>query len=125
LFEKIFDENLLYLTSLVCKYVGMLWVHTGNTKGGNITVPFTSYLTGLDESVLQIKTKNFSCHTANTKQVKQEVNDKVIFPPLVFPECIHCMDVDVGRKRERELMHHWDHGILTEGERAAQLTPLF
>jgi hypothetical protein len=29
----------------------------GNTKGGSITVPFTSCLTGLDESVLQIKTK--------------------------------------------------------------------
>jgi hypothetical protein len=31
-------------------------------------------LTGLDQSVLQIKTKNVSCHTANSKPVKQEVN---------------------------------------------------
>jgi hypothetical protein len=29
----------------------------GNTKGGSITVPLTSCLTGLDESVLKIKTK--------------------------------------------------------------------
>ncbi len=30
----------------------------GNTKGGSIIVPLTSCLTGLDSSVLQIKTKN-------------------------------------------------------------------
>ena len=39
---------------------------TGNTKGGSITVPLTSCLTGLDVSVLQIKTKNVSCHTADS-----------------------------------------------------------
>jgi len=39
----------------------------------------------LDSSVLQIKTKNVSVHTANTKLVKQEVNGIVILPPLVFP----------------------------------------
>jgi hypothetical protein len=58
---------------------------TGNTKGGRITVPLTSCLTGLDESVFQIKTKNFSCHTVDSKPVKQEVNGIVILPPLVFP----------------------------------------
>ncbi len=57
----------------------------GNTKGGSITVPLTSCLTGLDESVLQIKTKIVSCHTADSKPVKQEVNGTVILPPLVFP----------------------------------------
>ncbi len=35
----------------------------GNTKGGSITVPLTSCLTGLDESVLQIKTKIVRCHS--------------------------------------------------------------
>jgi hypothetical protein len=50
-----------------------------------MTVPLTSCLTDLDESVLQIKTKIVSCHTANSKLVKQEVNGKVILPPLVFP----------------------------------------
>jgi hypothetical protein len=38
----------------------------GNTKGGSITVPLTSCLTGFDYSVLQIKTKMVSCHTADT-----------------------------------------------------------
>ncbi len=57
----------------------------GNTKGGSITVLMTSCLTGLDKSVLQIKTKNVSCHTADSKPVKQEVNCTVILPPLVFP----------------------------------------
>ena len=55
----------------------------GILKG--ITVQLTSYLTGLDQSVLQIKAKNVCCHTANSKPVKQEVNGKVIPPPLVFP----------------------------------------
>jgi hypothetical protein len=57
----------------------------GNTKGGSITVPLTSCLTGLDYSVLEIKTKIVSCHTAVSKPVKQEVNGTVILPPLVFP----------------------------------------
>jgi hypothetical protein len=57
----------------------------GYKKGGSITVPLTSCLTGLDESVLQIKTKVVSCHTAHSKPVKQEVNSTVILPPLVFP----------------------------------------
>jgi hypothetical protein len=59
--------------------------YPGNTKGGRITVTLTSCLAGLDLSVLQIKTKIGSCHTADSKQVKQEVNCTVIFPPLVFP----------------------------------------
>ncbi len=57
----------------------------GNTKGGSMTVPLTSCLTGLDKSVLQIKTKIVSCHTADSKPVKQEVNGTMILPPLVFP----------------------------------------
>jgi hypothetical protein len=55
-----------------------------NIKGGSITVLLTSCLTGLDLSVLQIKTKIVSCHTAYSKPVKQEVNGTVILPPLVF-----------------------------------------
>jgi hypothetical protein len=42
-------------------------------------------LTGLDQSVLQIKTKSINCHIANSKPVKQEVNSRVILRPLVFP----------------------------------------
>ncbi len=58
---------------------------TGNTKGGSITVPLTSCLTGLDFSVLQIKSKIVSRHTTDFKPVKQEVNGTMILPPLVFP----------------------------------------
>jgi len=42
-------------------------------------------LTGLDESVLQ-KNKVVSCHTADSKPVKQEVNCTVMLPPLIFPD---------------------------------------
>jgi hypothetical protein len=45
-----------------------LTLMAGNTKGGSINVPLTSCLTGLDESVLQIKTKIVSCYTNNSKQ---------------------------------------------------------
>jgi hypothetical protein len=58
---------------------------TGNTKGGSIIILLTSCLTGLDKSVLQIKTKTVSCHTVDSKPVKQEVNRTVILPPLAFP----------------------------------------
>ena len=34
---------------------------------------------------MKIKTKIVSCHTADSKPVKQEVNGTVILPPLVFP----------------------------------------
>ncbi len=61
------------------------WACTGNTKGGSTTVPLTSCMTGLDYSVLQIRTKIVSSHTADSKPVKQEVNGIVILPPLVFP----------------------------------------
>jgi len=40
-------------------------------------------------SVLQIKTKIVSSHTADSKPVKQEANGTVILPPLVFPG--HCI----------------------------------
>ncbi len=33
------------------------------------------------------KQKLSSCHTADSKPVKQEVNSTVILPPLVFPAC--------------------------------------
>jgi hypothetical protein len=63
----------------------VLTTNQGILKGGCITVLLTSCFTGLDWSVLQIKTKIVSCHTADSKPVKQEVNSTVIPPPLVFP----------------------------------------
>jgi hypothetical protein len=35
---------------------------------------------------MKIKTKIVSCHTADSKPVKQEVNSTAILPPLVFPD---------------------------------------
>ncbi len=63
-----------------------MFTPAGNAKGGSIIVPLTSSLTGLDLSVLQIKTKIAHCHTSDSKPVKQEVNGTVILPPLVFPD---------------------------------------
>jgi len=60
----------------VCMH--LLLVYSGNTKGGSITF-------GLDLSVLQIKTKIVSCHTADSKPFKREVSGTVILPPFVFP----------------------------------------
>jgi hypothetical protein len=54
------------------------WNNAGNTKGGSINVPLTSGLTGLDRSVLKIKTKIVSCYTSDSKPVNQEVNGTVI-----------------------------------------------
>ncbi len=62
------------------------WMIPGNTKGGSITVPLTSYLTNLHKCVLQIKTKIVSCHTADSKPVKQEVNGTVILSLSVLPD---------------------------------------
>ncbi len=45
-----------------------LWYRgkAGNTKGESITVPLTSCLTDLDQSVLKIKTKIVSCLIADS-----------------------------------------------------------
>jgi hypothetical protein len=66
-----------------------MYVSSGNAKGGSITVLLTTCLTGLDWSVLQIKTEIVSCHTADSKPVKQEINGSVILTLLVFPGYIH------------------------------------
>ncbi len=63
-------------------------MQSGNTKGGSITVPLTSCLPGVNESILQIKTEIVSSHTADSTPVKQEVKGTVIPPPLVFPGTI-------------------------------------
>jgi len=40
---------------------------------------------------LEIKTKIVSCHTTDSRPVKQEVNGTVILPPLVFPGYKVCL----------------------------------
>ncbi len=75
------------LTTICTKFQVCLGVNLkpGNTKGGSITVPLTSCLTGLESAVWQLTIFAFSCKTEYSKPVKQEVNGTVILPPLVFP----------------------------------------
>ncbi len=63
-----------------------MYNNPGNTKGGSIILLLTSCLIGLNYSVLQIKAKIVSSHTADSKPVKQEVNGTGILPPVVFHE---------------------------------------
>jgi hypothetical protein len=81
-------SSAIQLSGLSSSTFGRRIVAPGNTKGGSITVPLTSCLTGLDKSLLQIKTKIASCHADDSKPVKQEVNSTVILLPLVFPGCL-------------------------------------
>jgi hypothetical protein len=52
---------------------------------------------------LQIKTNTVSCHTADSKPVKQEVNGTVIRPPLVFPVSSVRGFIEVGSVLEVEV----------------------
>jgi len=72
-------EGFVQLTHSGSNQYNLLVKEAGNTKGGRITILLTSCLTGLDKSVLKIKTKIVSCHTADSKPVKQ------LIPHLVFP----------------------------------------
>jgi hypothetical protein len=53
------------------------------------------------QAVLQIKTKIVSCHTADSKPVKQEVNGTVILPPSVFPGIgvKYVLSIDIERPK--------------------------
>ncbi len=85
----------VYINICICVFA-CVCVCARNIKGGSIiTVLLTSCFTGLDQSVLQIKTKIVSYHTAYSKPVKQEVNGTVILTPLVFPGVCVCVCVCV------------------------------
>jgi hypothetical protein len=56
---------------------------------GSIPVQLTSCFDLFGLVCFANKTKIVSCHTADSKPVKQEVNCTVILPPLVFPGYIH------------------------------------
>jgi hypothetical protein len=58
-------------------------------------------------SVLQIKTKNVSCRTADSKSVKQEVNGTVILPPLVFPDCCN-FDIEFEFELEKTIFKNFE-----------------
>ncbi len=52
---------------------------------------------------MQIKTKIASCHTADSKLVKQEVISTVILPLLVFPGLVF---VSKARGRRHDIRHN-------------------
>jgi hypothetical protein len=66
-------------------------LRSGNTKGGSITVPLTSCLTGSDWSVLQIKTKIVSCHTAVIQLIPNQSNRKSTVQNI-SPFSVPCLD---------------------------------
>jgi hypothetical protein len=82
---RVIIQNVVMFSAICCVMAFLqyptLRVKPGNTKGGSISVPLTSCLTGLDRSVFEIKTNIVSCQTADSKTVKQEVNGTVILPP--------------------------------------------
>jgi hypothetical protein len=75
---------------------------------------------------LQIKTEIISCHTADSKPVKQEVNGRMILPPLVLPD----QSVDARRFAKTTLGWYYinvfelfvNQGVINEGEDSLQLT---
>ncbi len=77
---------------MIFSYGAFPWAKSGNTKGGSITVPLTSCLTGLESAVWQLTIFVFIFETDYSKLVKQEVNVIVILPPLVFPGKVNITD---------------------------------
>ncbi len=88
-------------------------IKAGNTKGGSITVPLTSCLTSLDYSVLQIKTKNVSCHTADSKPVKQEVNSTDISPFSIPWSRVQILPLAMEKTKWR-CTNGWQNGKLAK-----------
>jgi len=73
----------------------------GNTKGGSITVALTSCLTS---RFCKLK-KIVSCHTADSKPVKQEVTGTVMLLPLVFPALALARSINYDRKVRYKLKY--------------------
>jgi len=64
----------------------MFQLQPGNTKGGRMAVPLTSFFDWF--GISSMTTDNLCFYLQNRpKPVKQEVNCTVILPPLAFPVC--------------------------------------
>jgi hypothetical protein len=57
-------------SDLAVQQASVWFVEPGNTKGGRITVPLTSCLTGLESAVFQLTIFAFICKTDYPKPVK-------------------------------------------------------
>ncbi len=85
------------------------WILTsGNTKGGSITIPLTSCLTGFVSAVWKLTILVFICKTDQSKPVKQEVNGTMILPPLSIPA--HIIVGDGSGHQRRDEPHHIGEG---------------
>jgi hypothetical protein len=58
--------------------------HSNPSLTFNFSSLFQGAIIQLKQDCFANKIKNCSCHTADSKPVKQEVNGTVILPPLVF-----------------------------------------
>jgi len=69
-----------------CTYFVKVLPYPDNTKGGSITVPLTSCLTGLESAVYSnVQFLFLFAKQAIPNQSNKEVNGTVILSPLVFP----------------------------------------
>ncbi len=82
------NSNYIYLSQ--CQHQDSN-LQSENTKGGIITVPLTSCLTGLDWSVWQIKTKFVSCHM---QLIPKQSNRRSIVQ-WYFPFSIPCFNLRI------------------------------
>jgi hypothetical protein len=82
------SRNLFFGRMSICSVslslVSSCWVH-GILKGGSITVPLTSFLTGLESAAWHLTISIFICKTDYSKPVKQEVNGTMDTSPFSIP----------------------------------------
>ncbi len=70
---------------------------------------------------MQIRTKIVSCHTADSKPVKQEVNGTVILPPLVFPGQTNRIYRQINGQSERPKVINVDRQINIDRHKDKQI----
>jgi hypothetical protein len=87
--------SLMTIIMMIVIYNGHIFiVQAGRNKRGKYHCTINLLFDCFDKSLLQIKTKIVSHHTAVSKPVKQEVNSTVILPPLVIP-CMYCKNMTI------------------------------
>jgi len=84
-FEKVKHRETSASLSLSLFLYRVVNVIPGKSKGGSITVPLTSCLTGLESIVGLLTIFVFKCKTELSKPVKQEVNGTMDTSPFSIP----------------------------------------
>ncbi len=80
--DKALEQPIQFVSTFIPS--AYFWFWPGNTREGSITLPLTSYLTGLESAVWQL---NFFCFYLQNRliQTSQTGNGTVVLPPSVFP----------------------------------------